>query len=134
MLLVNGNSALNVRNFLFREQLTSRKAPQQHTAINVSFHSSIAKLENGTEAMSKYEQQVTESQSASCKNTNTYLATLIILNAILIFSGFILVSCEVFIIFKRRLNKKREKAIIFYYMSSENCTRIQNTLRSRASN
>jgi hypothetical protein len=60
--------------------------------------------------MSKYEQQVTESQSASCKNTNTYLATLIILNAILIFSGFILVSCEVFIIFKRRLNKKREKA------------------------
>ncbi len=100
MLLVNGKYALNIKNFLFRERLTSQKAPQQHTAINTSLHSSIAKLGNGTVPISMRslnEQRVTESQPSSCKNTDTDLAILIILNAILIFFGFILVSYKVVI-------------------------------------
>jgi len=100
MLQVNEHYAFTLRNVLFRN----------YHKIDASFNSNITNIENETEPISKYEQQVAESQTSPCKNTKTDLAILMILNATLIFFGFILVFYKIFIIFKRKLNKKREKA------------------------
>ncbi len=100
MLQVNEHYAFTLRNVLFRN----------YHKIDASFNSNITNIENETEPISKYEQQVAESQTSPCKNTKTDLAILMILNATLIFFGFILVSYKVVIIFKRKLNKKRAKA------------------------
>ncbi len=102
MLQVNEHYAFALRNVLFRNKYYNK--------IDATFNSNITNIENETEPISKYEQQVAESQTSPCKNTKTDLAVLMILNATLIFICFILVFYKIFIIFKRKLNKKREKA------------------------
>jgi hypothetical protein len=115
MLLVNGHSALTLRNFLFNPQLIPRNASLQHTTKANTFHRNTTNIENGTEkelvklSVIKYEQHINEAQPTSLKIFRIYMTILIISNTVFIIFGLILACLKIFTLLKRKLKKRNIK-------------------------